>query len=316
MRTQSMGRAVVVGIDESAHSVAALRWAAREAETSGSPLVIVHAYEWELPTRMLEGGYYFPLRDAGVEEVSQSDFERFARELVANANDVVTETSAHLSVMTRIVEGPAVDVLNAEAKDASMLVLGSHGRGLLGRMLLGSVSSAIAAEPPCPIVVVRSEAAPAHVGRHLPVVVGVDGTPVSSAAAAYAAAHAARQGSPLRIVHVHREAANGGNVESEWLRELVLSVEKQYPGLEAAGSLISGRPVQALVELSSESELVVVGAQRGRGGSVARGLLHHAWSSVAVVPQHSWSTPAAKSNSERKRPSRPVRARLDGTGND
>lgn len=78
------------------------------------------------------------------------------------------------------------------------MVLGDRGLGGVTRLLVGSVAVALAAEGDCPVVVVRGEPAVA-VESPLPVVLGVDGSPTSEAAIAFAfeAAARAERGAPL-----------------------------------------------------------------------------------------------------------------------
>ncbi|MEV0646404.1 universal stress protein [Phytomonospora sp. NPDC050363] len=296
METNREKSPIVVGIDEGPESVVALRWAAQEAATTYSPLVLVHAFEWLPQTRLGRDDYYFPLRDEGLDKTAREQYEQNAKEMLADATAIVNESGSGLEVETKVVEGVPFETLEVEARNASLLVLGSHSRGLLGRMLLGSVSSAIASDPPCPVAVVRTHTRAVPVeATDMPVVAGFDGTPASRTALAFAADHAARHGSQLIVVHAFHpvDQRTAGSVSEQagrrtaWLRENVQMIEKDHPGLHVTCTVTEHRPAQALVEWSVAARLIVVGTggRRAYTGSVSQALLHHSWSPVVVIPE-------------------------------
>jgi nucleotide-binding universal stress UspA family protein len=91
-------------------------------------------------------------------------------------------------------------ILDAESRRAQLLVLGHRGLGGVIGLLLGSVTVALAACAACPVVVVRG-ARPLDASPPLPVVVGVDSTPNSEAAIAFAFGAADARRAPLVAVH-------------------------------------------------------------------------------------------------------------------
>lgn len=177
-----------------------------------------------------------------------------------------------------------------------MLVVGSHGRGLLGRMLLGSVSTALTARPSCPVVLVRTGTREPE--PDAPVVVGLDGSPASRAALLFAGDYARRQQIPVSVVscrHRSEERGMGSPSEQEhrlnlWLAEELKPFQREFPRVQVTGSLMESRPTESLVDRSAEARLTVVGtrgsqpAPEGVNGSVAQPMLHHSWSPVAIVP--------------------------------
>jgi nucleotide-binding universal stress UspA family protein len=138
---------IVVGVDGSDESKAALRWAARQAALTGATLHAV--LTWHVPTAAY--GAALPLS-------TDYDFGRGAHDSLAETlSDVLGEHPA-LSVSTAVVEGaPAVKLLE-EAVDAELLVVGSRGHGAFTGMLLGSVSEHCISHANCPVVVVRHDA--------------------------------------------------------------------------------------------------------------------------------------------------------------
>ncbi|GLZ78092.1 universal stress protein [Actinorhabdospora filicis] len=280
---------IVIGVDDEPQSLLALRWAALEAASTGRPLRLVHAID-----RLGRMSLADEMRLPNAADEIERDIEAHAHDIAAAAEGLVREAAPGVSVLTRVEDGTPYEVLNRAAKGAAMLVLGSHGRGLLGRMLLGSVSTAIGAEPPCPVAVIRAHA-PAAADPDAPVVVGVDGTPSSLAALRLAADHALRHGVWLVALHCHREVRHpaAGTLDQQlhkraaWLQGLVTTTEKRYPGLQITCAVSADKPAQALVERSAGARLVVVGTdgRPARSGSVGQALLHHSWSPVLIVPE-------------------------------
>lgn len=132
---------IVVGIDGSAKSEVVLRWAADQARTTRSRIRVVHA--WQFPE--LPGSIPFRI---------ESELSEAAEKLVDRLlNDVLDGLEADVVVQ----EGGAVRLLLNEAKNADLLVIGSHGYGHDGRdggKLLGSVTQSCLMQATCPVVVV------------------------------------------------------------------------------------------------------------------------------------------------------------------
>lgn len=137
-------RRIVVGIDGSEPSKAALRWALDQAVLTGATVHAVAA--WEYPSLY---GWFAPMVDEGFEQAAR-------RTLAAEVNEIVGPQRA-VKVRESLVLGHAAEVLLEAAEDADLLVLGSRGRGTFARTLLGSVSTRCAAHGVCPVVIVRAE---------------------------------------------------------------------------------------------------------------------------------------------------------------
>lgn len=145
MTTQPLYSRIIVGVDGSEQSIAALREAAAIADAFGAPLEAVVVWE---PILVLDG--YFP-----------PDYptpEDDARALVADAVAAAFPGGAppRLSVTTR--EGTPARVLIRESENADLLVLGSRGHGGFAGLLLGSVSNACAVHAKCPVLIVHPSA--------------------------------------------------------------------------------------------------------------------------------------------------------------
>jgi nucleotide-binding universal stress UspA family protein len=155
-RDRAAIREIVVGVDGSPHSVAALRWAVREAQVRHSPLTAVHVYPH--PAAMLAPGVLTSLQRAGV-----ASFQAQAHEVAQRAlDDFIVRTlrpDAGATVERAVVPGTAASVLVDEAADpATMLVMGSRGHGGFTGLLLGSVSQQCLHHARGPVVVVHQRA--------------------------------------------------------------------------------------------------------------------------------------------------------------
>jgi len=136
--------AIVVGVDDDETSHLAVDFAAREAERLGRELSVVHA--WRIPTLLALGWL-----SAGA---SPYDEIRMAHAAVL-AGVVKRVRAEHPTVMVRdtLEHGSAAVVLTNAAEDAEMVVVGTHGRGMMTGLLLGSVVHDLLISMPCPVVV-------------------------------------------------------------------------------------------------------------------------------------------------------------------
>lgn len=278
---------VVAGIDGSDLAIEAARWAAAEAARHRCVLRLVRAYR--LP----------PSSDPEASSLLWSH----AHHQLWSAAHCVRAVVPELAVEQVVAEGDPAEVLLRESAGARLLVVGTRGVGGFAALLVGSVGSALARRAECPLVVVRGpvlpDAALVRADRARPVVVGVDGSPASEPALAFAFAAADAWSAPLVAVHAwveHLEEADAlaglaelEEQERELLAERLAGWTVKYPGVPVTGELVHGPPARALVARSVNARLVVVGSV-GRGrvgrallGSTGRALLHHAHTPVAVV---------------------------------
>ncbi len=136
---------IVVGIDGSELSQAALRWAAQEAHRRGVGLQVVAC--WSYP--MMPWGPYQP-------PLSSQDFDAQARELAEReVDEVLGSDHGSLDVQIATLQGAASLRLLDYDGAADMIVVGSRGRGGFAGLLLGSVGQHLAEHARCPVVIIR-----------------------------------------------------------------------------------------------------------------------------------------------------------------
>ncbi len=145
---------IVVGVDGSPASEAALRWAAEEARLRASALVAVYAWAYIPPSPIGDPGMIaMPAGDlAGQLEAERDAADAKLRAMIARA--LPAEPSVRLE--RRLVEGDAAEALTAEAAGAALVVVGASARTGLRSALLGSVSRYVVDHVRCPVVVVKS----------------------------------------------------------------------------------------------------------------------------------------------------------------
>lgn len=287
-----MSQPIVVGYDGSPASDQALEWAALAAAERGLPLKVLVA--WSPP---FAGGSGMGYEGQLLEEL-RIDADRALEKALNSAQSYNND----LRISGEVAVSTPAAVLVEQSHAASMVVVGSHGRGGFTGLLLGSVSRQVATHSGCPVVVVRHPAD----SNALEVVVGVDGSKQALRALDFAFDYASRRGHSLRVVHTWEVPPIGAitgvptfsppellqDIKGNEMRitaEALAGHRDRYPDVSVHQEVVRGTPVQVLTDMSAHSALLVVGS-RGRGGflglllgSVSHGIVHHAKCPVAVV---------------------------------
>jgi nucleotide-binding universal stress UspA family protein len=258
---------IVVGVDGSASSHAAVRWSAREAVMRRVPLLLVHvlatdmkaAWAMSVPAAPLPAEY-FESQEAG------------AREVLVEAEALAKDGGA-VEVTTAFVREAAVPGLVHASKEADMVVVGSRGHGAVKRLLLGSVSTGLAHHARCPVAVVSADAG--QWSDTDPVVVGVDGSRASQRAVEIAFEEASMRCVDLVALHSWSDRNESLHPYVDWATvrapaEETLAVSlagwcQRYPDVTVHREPVFDRPAEHLLERSETAQLLVVGSH-GRGG--------------------------------------------------
>lgn len=291
MNTRS--RTVVVGLDGSESSERALSWAVEEAVLEGWTVTLVHA---ELASAAFGEATMASPGEA------QAVLRRRGTEILEAGRAQVTTTASALRVTAAYEVGGARDALLAHSHEAAMVVVGSHGRGPVRTLVLGSVGVWLVKHARCPVVVHRPGAPGGHTGG---IVVASDALVESQPVLEAAWRQAELRGRSLTVLHCYgggsltlgSEASDTAraarNEEARLsLAEGTAGLAEKYPTVEVRTQVVPGTPVEALVALGSEPDLVVVGAhqrslarQLAQGvGSSAVGVVERATCPVMVVP--------------------------------
>ena len=280
---------IVVGLDASAWSRAAADWAAAEGALRHAGLVLVHAYAVTDPAVYAGAvpalGYPGYLPDPeGLDRELHGEGER----LLASVSDSLRRAHPALRVTTLLAQDDAVSALRHESEHALLTVVGSHGSGRVASVFLGSVALSVSTHNPAPVAVIRPDH---HIGGTGPVVVGVDSSPNSEPAVAFAFDAAAVHETELVAVHTFTDTvADGGSQEEHaLLSEQLAGWGEKYPEVTVRHIVVHGRPAPILLEHTHDALMIVVGSRGRHGltglvlGSTSRALIAHSECPVVVV---------------------------------
>lgn len=271
---------VVVATDGSAASNVAVAWAARDAAMKRIPLTIVHAVvtptaSW--PPMPYPDSLAVRLEDDGKKAIMHA---------VKIAEDAMPADRKVTIGRELVFATPSATLIKMSAQ-ADMVVVGSSGRGLLARGVIGSVSATVVRQASCPVAVVHDGDLPRP---DAPVLVGIDGSPTSELATEIAFDEAARRGVDLVALHAWSDFAVTDLGESSLpellgeaersLAERLAGWQERYPDVTVRRLVVRDRPAHELVARAGSAQLVVMGSH-GRGGiagmllgSVSNAVLH------------------------------------------
>lgn len=289
-------RPIVVGYDGSPPSDAAIDWAATAAAKTDSALMVLHA-----------AGRITYAQDVGYGSWRPEQVHEAARGVATRGVERAKQSHPDLQTdVTSSLVGPTV-ALDEASTTADLIVVGSHGRGRVGSLLLGSTAYAMGGHARCPVVVVR----PGHSdlpGPGRPVVVGSDGSVGGDRAVEAAAELALRWEAELHVVTTwappppdpwglpplgyqsfedavadRREGAERAAAAT------VAQLHETHPDLHIETFTPESRPDDGLTAAAASAGIVVLGS-RGHGllsgmvlGSTSRSVLHHTQTPVMIV---------------------------------
>ncbi|MFF0455758.1 universal stress protein [Nocardia africana] len=288
---------IVVGVDGSAGARTALLWAAEVARDRGRDLRI--AYGLDLPSASRVFNNYDMSEPAVLERLRAHGAALVAREALA-----VRDTLPEVQVSTEVSSEHPARMLLRHSATGYLVAMGAQGAGGFGTHI-GSILLSVTSRAEGPVVVVRTESEqhprPRETG---PVVVGVDGSPLSEGAVAAAFEEAAERGAELVAVHAWSDLTFGSFVgdpytwfpmsdievnEEAILAERLAGWQEKYPDVSVRRHISMAEPAAHLQRWSESAQLLVVGSH-GRGsfrglllGSVSNSLVQHAKCPVMVV---------------------------------
>ncbi|WP_192809449.1 universal stress protein [Actinomadura rudentiformis] len=278
---------ILVGVDGSEPSDAALDWALREAARRGAPLRLIHAGTG-------------PPSEASLNPQESSDVSEAQRVLDnarARAREGVPEGS---DVAGDLVTGSAAAALIERAGDASLVVVGNRGLGGFKGLLLGSVAHQVAGHAPCPVALVPAGPPAADDAE---IVVGVGDGPAEPQID-LGVREAALRGAPVRLLRAWAlpTAARPGDMvpmvshigeiqerQEARLNAMLTACREDHPELTVSAQVVNASARDTLIEASARAGLIVVGTHDDQRrhlmalGSVTSALIHHATCPVLIA---------------------------------
>ncbi len=294
---------VIVGVDGSPNSRAALDWAAAEAARREMPVLAVYALGMPLMVSASAGPAHFDPTD----EISEQ-----ATDVLTRAATRVRELQPAVTVETETALEEAPLALLRHCRPRDVLVVGTRGLSALASVFVGSVSIRVAAQAPCPVVVVPSKEGKPATTSLKKIVVGVDDSDNARRALRVAVDLASERDAELVVVNswevpypydpVAMTAMGYQPQEDlfdrrseELVAELLAEVaDERREGLDIEISVVRTQdsPVNAVLKASEGADAIVLGS-RGRGtvrglllGSVGQGVLHRSEIPVVVMPHN------------------------------
>jgi nucleotide-binding universal stress UspA family protein len=142
---------ILIGVDGSECSKAAVEHVCKQTWPAGSQIVVVSA----VGQPVIASAEVYVAAASAATDIMEED-RRFHGELVSKAEADLRKVG--LTTRGRVIDGDAREVLVRVAREegAQLLVVGSHGRTGFAKLLLGSVASYVVSHAPCNVLVVRS----------------------------------------------------------------------------------------------------------------------------------------------------------------
>ncbi len=289
------GKKLLIATDLSEHAMPAARWARDVADRAGFEVTVGYVVPVNIPN-WISGAYELD-ENPEVRQRAEAKAIDWYREATGQEPDGVDVRAGT----------PRVQLSEmGNEDDVAALVIGMSGKGALGKILVGSTASALAQEPPCPVVIVHPEHPGLEPGHTI--TVGTDFSPAADAAVDFAAGLSETLQERLRIVYASSEDLDG-TIEVEELPDglrpdtIRSSVEKRLDELKTRcaerldenveTTIAEGSASKALSGIAADTEVgIAVVGQSHHGtvtqsvlGSVALKLLQGTPASLIVVPE-------------------------------
>lgn len=182
-------------------------------------------------------------------------------------------------------EEPYQDIIDQASKNkVNMIIMGTHGRTGMKRLMMGSVTAKVIGHASCNILVSPIDAKVEFKN----VLIATDGSKYSDAAASEALKIAKRCGSSLIVISVAASGAEFGSAKDN-VKKITETAEKE--GIKTEEVVAKGKPYEVIVETSKQkkADLIVLGSHGRAGlerllmGSVTERVIGHSESAVLVV---------------------------------
>jgi nucleotide-binding universal stress UspA family protein len=263
---------LLVATDGSMFSKSAVREAVNLAKICSGKLYVVSVVKTNLEYESI------------VPQIVEKEEEKM-RQHLESVKDRASKEGVDCEIISHRSEEPYQDIVDeAEKNQADMVIMGTHGRTGLKRLMMGSVTAKVIGHATCNVLVVPLDAK-IECGN---ILVATDGSKYSEAAVSEAIGIAKRCGGSLTVISV---ASSDAEILSagDYVKEVSELAEKE--GIKTDGLAVKGIPYKAIVDASKRerADLIVVGSHGRTGlerllmGSVTERVIGHSESAVLVV---------------------------------
>ena len=268
------GGTIVVGWDGSRHAYWALAWAVDQAHGERRPITVAHTVAPTVTGEAVVWGDGDQLEQIGVS-------------ILAGARSYLDEHGSELEVHALVTVGEPRRILTELSRHASMLVVGSHGRGTVRSKVIGSVGITVVRDATCPVVVVRPYR---HGIVRRGVLAAVD---VGEQTATSVAAHGFHEASVLQLPLTVLHSVPAGSTPivvaraRRYLSETLAGLRESYPDVHCTAVVHQGSAEDVVLDQAEDRHLTVLGsprrASRYRSTTVSR-IVERSTNPVLVVP--------------------------------
>jgi nucleotide-binding universal stress UspA family protein len=267
---------ILLATDFSPESQNALHYALSLAKRYESKLFITHAVTPNAGARSV--AIQLP------HDVMQSSAERKVAQLEQMEN---LKSLPHEMIVE---SGEAWEVLKQVAcnKNIDLIVMGTHGRGGVNKLLLGSTAEQVIRHASCPVLTVGPQVKPRSLDRFGHILYATDFSDGSMRALTYALSLAEEDGAELTMLHVIESSPVSASELIDWKRDDHEKLDQLIPpdvdlACKAEIEVEVGAPAEEIVRLAGtrNAELIVMGSRRGGGAST-----HLPWTTLHHVLQH------------------------------
>ena len=296
MTTTPPGLPILVGVDGSKDSLAAVRFAAHEAQRVDARVHLVHVAPTYMPMAPM-----LPLLPADLAETGRAILRRAEEQAGALL------PTAH--VTSELLDGPRVPTLVRAAAESRMIVLGHERRTTVDRLLTGATVTGVAAGSTSPVVSVPTDWTAEDERRC--VLVGVRTTDQADALLRLGFETAARRGARLLVVqawelpHPYDSLVGSSVEETAWdhearcaLEQIAAAAHETEDEVPVDVRVVHGQAARVLLDAAEEADVVILARRThafpGRHlGGTARALLRESHRPVIITPPGDPREPAS-----------------------
>ena len=294
-------RRILIPLDGSELATVAIPWA-RALSTPDTELVLFRAVPDPTPMSELAGTSAFPI------ERVIARHRHVADDYLDAVAGVLRDVTPTISIASNVGDPSELILRIVRERDVGMVIVASHGRGFLGRVVVGSVADRVARASEVPVLVIHPHRgampAPADAKARIDrLVVPLDGSELARQALPVAQALATRLGCPVHLVRAlpTREelATHPDSVKVDYYEGMIAAatetLESEAGRLRASGIVVTsgsliGAPAATILDELGAHDLIVMtshgqgGVRRWLLGSVAERLIRAGEAPVLLVP--------------------------------